>query len=63
METCQICKKGYQTVWSAPDNLWKKLNGNNEGGLICLNCFDRIAKENGITLYWECAENEYPTCS
>lgn len=60
MEVCCICKKAYRTVWTAPDGLWKKLNGGNEGGLICINCFDRIARENGEMLYWECAAREYP---
>lgn len=60
METCSICKKEYHTIWTAPDELWKKLNNGNEGGLICLGCFDKIARENGLVLYWECAAGGYP---
>lgn len=60
MEVCCICKKGYKTLWTAPDEVWRKLNGGNEGGLICIGCFDSIAKKNGVTLYWECASGAYP---
>jgi hypothetical protein len=60
MEVCCICKKEYKTVWTAPDDLWKKLNGGNDSGLICIGCYDSIARENGLVLYWECAVGAYP---
>jgi hypothetical protein len=60
MEVCSICKKAYRTIWTAPDELWKKLNGGYEGGLVCIGCFDRIAREKGLVLYWECAAGAYP---
>jgi hypothetical protein len=63
MEVCSICKREYRAVWTAPDDLWKKLNGGNEGGLICMGCFDKIARKNGLVLYWECAAGGYPVYS
>ena len=61
METCQICNREYKTIWTAPDELWKKVNIN-DGGTICPECFDDLYFDLfGERLYWECKEKEYPT--
>lgn len=60
MEVCCICKKAYQTVWTAPDGLWKQLNGGNEGGLMCIHCFDKLARQSGLNLFWECGVERFP---
>ena len=61
-ELCMKCNKRYSTVWKTPDGLWEKVVGfTNESGLMCPNCFDKLAKSRGIYLYWECSEKDYPT--
>ena len=40
----------------------EKINDGNEDGLVCPSCIDNIAREKGITLYWEAREKNYPTC-
>ena len=59
MEICQNCGKKYLTVWQAPDWLWEKVMGR-ESGLLCMNCFDEKAREEGFGLYWQCEVGEYP---
>lgn len=62
MEHCQKCGIPYETVWRAPDNLWGKVTGHNDGGgLLCIQCFDKMAREQGIFLYWECESRRFPT--
>ena len=54
METCKRCKKEYSTVWSVPDFLWEMVTEIKDGsGLLCVNCFDELACEKKITIYWE----------
>jgi len=60
-ERCRNCGKLYLTVWRAPDRLWELVTGKKETGLLCPICFDRLARQKGIELYWECEENKYPT--
>ena len=59
-ELCSFCKKRYLTVWRCSDKLWEKIEGIISKALICPECFDRIMREKGINLYWECAEEEFP---
>ena len=59
-ERCQVCGMNYLIVWKAPDSLWLELTGRRDGsGLICPQCFDILAREKGIELYWVCAESEF----
>jgi len=61
-ELCRFCDKRYLTVWRAPDYLWEKMTGiKNGSGLMCPKCFDELARKEGIELYWECREDEFPT--
>ena len=59
-ELCSVCGKRYLTVFSIPDDVWLKVNGGKEGGLICISCVDEIARKLGISLFWKAKENEYP---
>lgn len=60
-EKCQICGTNYLAVWKAPNSLWLKVTGYEESsGLMCPQCFDALAREKGIGLYWVCAESEFP---
>lgn len=61
-ERCQRCHELYDFVWYAPDELWERVTGITDGsGLFCPGCFDLMAAEKGIMLYWECAEGAFPT--
>lgn len=60
-ERCECCQCPYTTVWRAPDTLWQRLTGRTDGaGLYCPECFDGLAEDMGVALYWECAEGHLP---
>jgi len=60
-EICWRCKQGYETVWRAPDVLWSAVTGKLDGsGLSCPGCFDILARDQGIELYWACNANQFP---
>lgn len=48
-ERCRDCKRGYQLVWTAPNDLWNRIWGN-EGGLLCPDCFDVRCRAKGTYL-------------
>jgi hypothetical protein len=56
-ETCEVCGKKYLTVWKVSDDLWSRVTGHPDSGLMCPRCFDNRAWEEGIELYWECGED------
>ena len=60
MEKCKRCKKDFESVWRVDDEIWKRVQGDGDTGNLCANCFDQIARERGIELFWECTEKEYP---
>lgn len=49
-ERCQDCGRGYP-LWRVSDDLYLEVIGNN-GGLLCLGCFDERASDKGICLLW-----------
>ena len=60
-EHCQVCGKGYLTIYSVPDEVWKKITPKSgEAGVLCIECADRISRELGIDLYWSAGIGEYP---
>lgn len=60
-EICKQCDKSYNTIWQAPDWLWKKITGCIDGeGLICIDCFTYLAEIFNIKLYWSCDQSHYP---
>ncbi len=64
LETCQRCGKNVLRIWHAPDDLWERVTGipgGNHGGYFCIGCFDEMVQDRDILLYWECAEDSYPT--
>ena len=61
MESCDFCGKDYDTVYTVSDKLWEQITGiNNGSGLFCPICFDKMARQKGIELYWKAKEGEYP---
>jgi len=58
-ERCQDCGKRYRMPWHAPDEVWEKVMGS-EGGMLCPECFDRLAACRGYDLYWSCAIGNFP---
>lgn len=57
-EHCRRCKKLYHEVYEVSDELWKKVIGWENGeGLLCLECFTRMAFEKGIAIFWEGKED------
>jgi hypothetical protein len=57
-ERCQRCGRLYRTVYHAPDLLWKRVTGKTGNGLYCPHCFDSMAREQGIELFWGVNEDE-----
>jgi len=54
-EHCQKCGKAYNYVWYAPNGLWNRLMGG-EGGLLCVDCFDKLCIDNNVYLRWTCED-------
>ena len=53
MEHCQVCGKEYETVYSIPDEVWRKITPKDgEAGLLCIECADQRARRMGRELYW-----------
>ncbi len=58
-ETCQECGRPYLS-WRAEHGVYESVTGLKRypsgewaPGLFCLNCFDRKARERGITIRWK----------
>lgn len=51
------CKKcgGKNVVWSADNDLWNELMGTT-GSIICPQCFDKLAKEKGVSIIFKAAK-------
>ena len=50
-EVCRRCGADVGLVWSAPNEMWNALVGS-PNGIICVKCFDRLARTFGIILRW-----------
>ncbi len=58
-EHCQKCKKPYLAVWGASWKLWQKVTEKLDGsGLLCMNCFDKMARKKRIILHWDVRERK-----
>mgnify|MGYP001572130799 CR=1 FL=1 len=62
MEHCQLCKKEYETIYKLPCDIWYKITPNiyKEGGLLCLECADKKAREIGFIPFWYAGHLKYP---
>ena len=51
-ERCQNCGRAYEYVWWCSDQaLWNEIIGG-EGGLLCIDCFDRLARDHVGWIEW-----------
>ena len=54
---CERCGEEIAVVWYAPHELWRRISGHNDdGGRLCMRCFDALAEEQGILLRWTCED-------
>lgn len=61
-ERCQECHTEYNDVYIVPDHIWYVVTGKLTGaGLLCMQCFTKLAKEKGIIPFWSCGDREYPS--
>jgi hypothetical protein len=52
---CEDCGREYPEVWLVSDQMWKLITGITDGsGFLCMDCFDELAREQGIFLNWTC---------
>lgn len=51
-ERCQECGRDMPVRWWSPTPLWCELVTTGGGGLLCPNCYDRMAEGAGIRLSW-----------
>ena len=59
-EKCQKCGSRYLTVYYVSDDLWQRVTGIKDGsGLYCPNCFDKMAREKHIELYWTAKQGDF----
>jgi len=60
MEHCQVCGKGYLTIYQVPDEIWKRITPKEgEAGLLCPECADTRARVLGIELYWSANDGSF----
>jgi hypothetical protein len=63
-EICGRCGGKVGMVWHAPDELWLAGNGmGRDAGVLCVRCFNLLAERSGLSLYWECASGNFPSCT
>ena len=61
-EKCQRCDWVYETVYRIDDSLWERISPKkSKAGLLCPECADELARRQGITLFWEAKQGEYPS--
>ena len=60
-ERCEKCGKRYPEVYSVPDWMWQKVNWiwAGSGGLLCMSCFDLMARTQGMIPYWSCLNGQW----
>jgi hypothetical protein len=60
-EICAYCGGGVDAVWWCPDNkLWERLTGESDGGGVsCMRCFERRAREQNVFLKWTPTTDDY----
>jgi len=52
-EVCRECGRRFKMVWSAPDDVWERVVGDEDGSL-CPDCFDRLAAFKNVPIRWLC---------
>lgn len=51
-EICRDCGRPVRVVWTAPNDAWKRVWGD-EGSILCIPCFDaRYEAKYGVLLRW-----------
>ena len=55
-EYCRVCGRRQPLVWHAPDRLWCIVN-TSVHGVLCPECFNRLAQEEGHWLEWTCRDD------
>lgn len=68
-ETCDQCGQKYETIYGVPNEVWARIAPKPEtlgkhiehqyGGMLCIPCAERRARETGIVLYWNASENDW----
>ncbi len=61
-EECDYCGALYATIYRLPDDIWDRIKPEDRFGvyeLICPKCADKLARKNGIYLYWEATEGKW----
>jgi len=61
-EECDYCGALYNTIYRLPDDIWDRIKHDDKRGvfeLICPKCADKLARRNGIYLYWEGTEGNW----
>ena len=51
-EICGLCGGRVDVVWTASDGDWQDLSGFEDGGVLCVGCFDTQAERRGRYLRW-----------
>lgn len=49
-ESCKRCGKCFRLMWNVEDNYWRKVFGDPDGGVLCLDCFLALAKKKGVVI-------------
>lgn len=53
LECCDICGKTVRFIWWADTEIWYAVRGDrNDGGTLCMACFDELATSQHVLLLW-----------
>lgn len=60
IEFCHECGRTQPLTWMADDALWAKaMRRTDGGGIRCPECFDALARKNGVGIvYWTASERQ-----
>jgi hypothetical protein len=64
-ELCCRCGGPVSVVFHVPDDLWMQHCGfpHAPHGVLCVRCITKLAKANGVSLFWSCGAGVFPSCS
>lgn len=67
-ETCDVCGFQYEAIYRVPNDVWVKICPQRQidyrdapgGGLLCMECAWKRARDAGVTLYFDAHPGWWP---
>ncbi|HEY3499950.1 MAG TPA: hypothetical protein VGK73_34910 [Polyangiaceae bacterium] len=52
VEYCESCGRRARLHWWSHPRLWTEITGHPDGGCLCVGCFDRACRDQGVRVRW-----------